>query len=279
MNMKNDLKYLGSALALMLMMRCLYTMTDMLTATVVDGARLVVCSFAARAFFSALGIALFLRMTGLKLSKLLPVTPSFPRRWVLLMVSAVSTTVAFGLLSSTEKTLFPRAENAGEYVLYFFIYCVFIPVLEEIVFRGVVFRSLRSFSIPGAIASQAALFALCHAQPSQLVYALIGGLFLGTAANESRSLLFPAIMHSLINLVAFTAAAAVESGFSSQIKFFYFVLIIVGLICTIILLFSQKNYRRRVWDMPGFCLKLFTTPMMLFFVLYRAAILIYSLFI
>jgi uncharacterized protein len=88
-----------------------------------------------------------------------------------------------------------------------FKYVVGAPLVEEIVFRGVIYGSLRRRfpSLPSAIFS-AALFAVAHlaSLPATIV------LFLGAVASalvyeRSRSLLPSIAAHAVNNAVAFTS--------------------------------------------------------------------------
>lgn len=81
------------------------------------------------------------------------------------------------------------------------------PIVEEMVFRGVVLRSLRSrLSWVGAIAVQAVLFGLAHVDPVRgagnagLVVVLTGvGLAFGTAAALLRRIGPSIVAHALFN--------------------------------------------------------------------------------
>jgi hypothetical protein len=77
------------------------------------------------------------------------------------------------------------------------------PVVEEFVFRGVVYRSFAAHISPGwANVVQAALFSALHLNPKAAVLLFVLGLVLGTLARRSGSLLAPMIMHAMFNLVA-----------------------------------------------------------------------------
>ena len=77
------------------------------------------------------------------------------------------------------------------------------PLIEEIVFRGVVFRSLRRVSPPWvAILVSSVLFGLYHMNTVQIVYATLMGLVAGIIYEKSNNLLFPILVHVANNLVA-----------------------------------------------------------------------------
>lgn len=77
------------------------------------------------------------------------------------------------------------------------------PLIEEIVFRGIVFRSLRRVSPPWvAILVSSVLFGLYHMNTVQIVYATLMGLVAGIIYEKSNNLLFPILVHVANNLVA-----------------------------------------------------------------------------
>lgn len=77
------------------------------------------------------------------------------------------------------------------------------PLIEEIVFRGIVFRSLRRVSPPWvAILASSVLFGLYHMNTVQIVYATLMGLVAGIIYEKSNNLLFPILIHVANNLVA-----------------------------------------------------------------------------
>lgn len=80
--------------------------------------------------------------------------------------------------------------------------CIVTPVLEELVFRGVIQGELRK-AMPEwvAIVIQAVVFAAYHMQPIQSSYVLLPGLLLGIAYAWSRSIWIPILMHCLFNFL------------------------------------------------------------------------------
>lgn len=74
-------------------------------------------------------------------------------------------------------------------LLSLIIVIVLIPIFEEIFFRGVIFGFLRdNYSIPLALVLQAFIFAICHYNLIQGIYAFILGLFLGIFFYVTNSL-------------------------------------------------------------------------------------------
>ncbi|WP_176908081.1 CPBP family intramembrane glutamic endopeptidase [Hymenobacter lapidiphilus] len=81
---------------------------------------------------------------------------------------------------------------------------IVIPVLEEVLFRGVLLQGLLRNKKPWvAIGQQALLFGLIHFNPAQSVGAFLIGLLLGWLCYRTGSLLPGIGIHALNNLGAF----------------------------------------------------------------------------
>ena len=82
-------------------------------------------------------------------------------------------------------------------------HCVAAPVVEELVFRGAVQQLAQPLGKRQAICLQAVLFALQHAGPAGMAYALVCGLVLG-ALRERTGRVWPGVLlHTLNNLLVF----------------------------------------------------------------------------
>lgn len=74
---------------------------------------------------------------------------------------------------------------------------------EEVFCRGILYKLLRPLGAGTAILATALVFSLMHANPYQLLYALLAGLFLGLMREAGGSLLLPFLFHLGNNLVSF----------------------------------------------------------------------------
>ena len=78
--------------------------------------------------------------------------------------------------------------------------CIVVPVLEELVFRGVVFCQLKdAFGAIVGVVLSAAAFGMVHHNLAQFVYAAIMGLVLALMYNRMKRLYFPILAHALAN--------------------------------------------------------------------------------
>ncbi|MCI8350735.1 MAG: CPBP family intramembrane metalloprotease [Oscillospiraceae bacterium] len=88
-------------------------------------------------------------------------------------------------------------------LLYFLYSCILVPVMEELVFRGLVLQSLRPYGDTFALFSSAVLFGLMHLSPVQQPNAFLLGLVIGYFTLVSGSLFTGMVMHAAVNLVAY----------------------------------------------------------------------------
>ncbi|WP_460577619.1 lysostaphin resistance A-like protein [Hymenobacter coalescens] len=87
-----------------------------------------------------------------------------------------------------------------------FTICVAAPVLEELLFRGVMLPGLeRNYGSGKAILQSSLLFGLFHLNPAQAVSAFLLGLLAGWVYVRTRSLAACIWLHFLNNAVAFGA--------------------------------------------------------------------------
>lgn len=86
----------------------------------------------------------------------------------------------------------------------FFSVCILAPIVEELIFRGVVERillKLKTSPWVGIIAS-AMLFAMIHEFPYQVISAFIGGVIYGWVYYKTKSIYLTFSMHAVNNIIA-----------------------------------------------------------------------------
>ncbi len=78
---------------------------------------------------------------------------------------------------------------------------IMAPVLEEVIFRGLIFNQLeKNTNVYFALTAQALLFGIVHLNVIQGAYAFVLGLLMGLSFLWSRSLLLPISIHMGMNL-------------------------------------------------------------------------------
>jgi membrane protease YdiL (CAAX protease family) len=114
-------------------------------------------------------------------------------------------------LSRAEEAMFSRMD--GQDLATALAVCVVAPVVEEMLFRGVVLRSfLQQYDRRQAIWGSALLFAVAHLNIYQFVVALGMGLVLGWLYERSRSLIPCIALHAAYNTGTGVLAQAMGEG-------------------------------------------------------------------
>ncbi len=90
-----------------------------------------------------------------------------------------------------------------------FTFVVIAPVTEELLFRGLILRSLRTrYGRAVAIGVTAVLFAVFHLDPQALVFATLIGIVLGVIADRARSIVPSIALHAGFNQFYFSPRAS-----------------------------------------------------------------------
>lgn len=99
--------------------------------------------------------------------------------------------------------------------IIYFIYAAIIPaVVEELLFREALCRTLRPYGERSAILISAALFALMHTNPEQLLYTFVAGLVLAWIYIRTDNVIFPMLLHFVNNGVS--AVGDIIGAFGSE---------------------------------------------------------------
>lgn len=87
------------------------------------------------------------------------------------------------------------------------------PLLEETLFRGLIFESCRErLGRGGALLVSAFLFGVVHVVPVQVVNAFVVGLILGYVYLRTRSLFAVIVLHAINNAIAYVTMAFFGEG-------------------------------------------------------------------
>jgi uncharacterized protein len=116
--------------------------------------------------------------------------------------------VVLGLDPGAEQGLLPsewRPERAAQYAVNFIVIATFVPVVEELLFRGVGYSLLRPFGAPVAIVGSAIAFAAAHGLVE--AFPLLAAFAVGLAyIRERTGSVYPCIvLHGLFNGIAMLA--------------------------------------------------------------------------
>lgn len=136
-------------------------------------------------------------------------------KYALISLGASGISVLWIFLAEFLSNYFPFIKNSlesliehnsifnGGPILAFISVVILAPIVEELIFRGIIFNEVAKYK-GGAfpVIISALLFGLAHGEPVQIVYAFIGGLVLGFVYSKTHSLPIVMFLHMLNNLLA-----------------------------------------------------------------------------
>jgi len=94
----------------------------------------------------------------------------------------------------------------SKYLALFLIYvCLIGPILEEIIFRGFILKSMQKYGNLTAIIVSSILFSMFHLNLVQFVNPILMGIVLGFIAIKSKSIIPSIIAHIFNNTITFIA--------------------------------------------------------------------------
>lgn len=111
----------------------------------------------------------------------------------------------------TENVITQKESLGANIVMYFYV-CIFGPILEELLFRGVVLEAVRPYNERFAIVFSSLIFGIMHGNISQAVNGFLIGLVLGALYVRSGSLVPSTVMHMLMNSVTSVVAVMMYSN-------------------------------------------------------------------
>lgn len=124
---------------------------------------------------------------------------------ILILVSLVSKTI-FYEYSEQEIVRNIRISNSSTELLSVFIMIVIIaPIIEEIIFRGLIYRVFKGLLGPffGAFISSI-LFSFVHLNLLSFPYLFIFGIILCLYYEKEKTIITPILMHSILNGIMFS---------------------------------------------------------------------------
>lgn len=122
---------------------------------------------------------------------------------VTLMTLATLALPGFDATQSQEVGL-TKLGSYPELVLGFVSLVILTPIIEELIFRGVIFRGLsRTLPLWFAVGFSSVLFAIAHGQWNVAIDTFVLGIFLAYVTHKTGSLIPAIILHGLKNGVAY----------------------------------------------------------------------------
>ena len=148
---------------------------------------------------------------------------------------------------------------SGGIVLQLLTTCVCAPLVEELLFRGLVHRRLRKvFNVAPAMIVSSLLFGIIHGNVIQGIYAFLIGMICAYVYEKFKTIWAPIILHASANTLAIVSTFLATSSESSEgmglnIGWYmlYVVLLLAGTFGLLFLLERKFERREILQEMPG----------------------------
>lgn len=111
--------------------------------------------------------------------------------------------------SNSQAEILLSKDNLAGLIIYCLYFCIIAPVTEELLFRGVLLKTLSKYNIVFAALVSSLFFGLVHGNLNQTPGAFLAGLALAYVAIRSGSLRGSVIIHMIIN--SFSTAVGILS--------------------------------------------------------------------
>lgn len=116
------------------------------------------------------------------------------------LISVLSLMFADKAQDIVQSVITAKTSLAANIIMYTYV-CLLGPVIEEILFRGIILESMRQYNERFAIVFSSLIFGLMHCNIPQAVNGFIVGLVLGTLYVRSGSLIPSSAVHIIMNTV------------------------------------------------------------------------------
>lgn len=115
------------------------------------------------------------------------------------LVSIITAILSKFNLSSPTVDLTANTTSIAATLFTYFYACLLGPVLEELLYRGVILQGLKKYNELFAVAVSAIIFGLMHQNYQQFILAIMMGAILGRITIKSGSLIPAIITHIFVN--------------------------------------------------------------------------------
>ncbi len=118
-----------------------------------------------------------------------------------------------GLGYKSETVALDATEGSVAATLFMYFYaCLLGPVLEELLYRGVLLQGLRKYNERFAVIISALIFGLMHQNYQQFVLGFTLGLILAAVTLRTGSIIPSIITHIIVNTTATLSALAMQAA-------------------------------------------------------------------
>lgn len=154
------------------------------------------------------------------------------------------------IIGSYEKVV--QSYNDSNIWLRFLTLCILVPIAEELVYRGMLYKRLKEYNEMTIAAYIAALiFGVVHMNLVQGIYATIAAVILIFVYEKYKTILAPIFLHMVINLMALISGEfEVFEKINNTLlaKIFFMILELFGIVLLMKIIWQRKKNYGSVTD-------------------------------
>lgn len=136
--------------------------------------------------------------------------------------------------------------NAANPVLMIFCVGIFGPLVEEVIFRGMVFGKLRrAFSFWPAALISGAIFGLYHMNLVQGIYAGVFGIILAYVFEKTETIWGCYLLHAFFNLSSYVIEGYETALRSVGFEMPVLIQLLFGFVSVFVIVLLLKNFKKR----------------------------------
>lgn len=151
----------------------------------------------------------------------------------------------YGIIIPEPDFSFPAQ---SKYLILFLIYvCLLGPILEEIIFRGFILKSMQKYGNLTAIIVSSILFSMFHLNLVQFINPVLMGIVLAFITVKSKSIVPSIIAHIFNNTITFIVAGISLLQIPLLELIFGFIYLLVGvLVLTAFVIMYKKDFKEAI---------------------------------
>lgn len=121
-------------------------------------------------------------------------------------------TLGLNILFGSDVPDIQAPDSISGYICTILGLCVFAPVLEELICRGIMVRFMKGFSFQAVMLTTSLAFSMLHMDMSGFVQIFFLGMFLFLLRTATGSIFSSMLAHSIINLISFLTIITSDSN-------------------------------------------------------------------
>lgn len=123
----------------------------------------------------------------------------------------------------------------GNYFVRILATVVLIPVVEEVIFRGLIYTRLRkAMNVPVAIVVSSLVFGVMHGHILWISYTFIGGILFAVVMEKTKSLKASILLHMALNSVSAVIGGIEITGLLAYVVILVALILIIGALCFVV---------------------------------------------